>query len=790
MSKRLNKPVSNTLIDAKDLAFVWKLIVKNYLLLIFIPLLAYVAGRIYIERLPSIYGVKAQFLLKSNETYDYQDPIYKGLGAYGAYMDVQNQMRIVQSRDLIGEVVDKIKVYTSYFIVGSLKRTEVFETLPFKSIVEIEEEAIYELPIKVNILDANRYRIKFEIDGQVFDQEYFFDQELETPYFDLILERRYDFSDNLNVIKEYDYEIVFHSRNYLINKFQNNMYVENVEFTSVINVSLEDELENRGKQFLDTLTTTYIDFSKRVQLEVNQNTIDNIQRQIDTVEVFIQDKERELLQYKDQNAVLHVVKEEDENFAEYVEVNKIIRELTEKKNSCISLYDYLKNSSDERILPPSFYIEQSDEYLSDAVGRIRSKQVSLEMKSLQESNDNPNIINLKKEISLLKNDVKIYLQNLMAAIQNQIDNVEARKKLIEGEIKKLPKSAQDILNIQRELDVNTKMYVFLLEKMTNTLIARAGIIPQVQVIEKPSKMGLLKPDRTKLIRLFVLGGFILAMLIAIIRKLFFEKIENVNELSEVTAISIMGGVSLNKKKTQELVVAESPKSQITEEFRRIRSNLSFVINPSEKGKKILISSFFPGEGKTFCSSNLASLIARSEKKVLIIDLDLHRPKIHKVFSLENTVGASSIIIGKSTPQEAIRKDVLPNLDILTAGPFAPNPSELILRSTLKDLFTWAEEEYDYIIIDTPPFGLLNDTIELVSNVHAFLVIMNTRYTTKRGIQRMEEILRTVENVNIGFVLNGIKTSRVKYYYTQYAYRYSYGYNYGYDYNSNYYSRED
>lgn len=785
-----NKTNSNALFEGKDLLFIWKLVSKNLAFLIIIPLVAFGVGKIYVHRLPSVYGIKAQFLLKSNETYDYQDPIYKGLGAYGAYMDVQNQMRIVQSRDLIGEVVDKIHVETSYYIIGRLKRQEVFGTLPFKAKVEVLNDRIYEVPVGINIVDAETYNIQYEVGGSVVKESYKFDEELKTNDFRLTLEKRYSFDENLSVIKDSDYEIVFHSRNFLINQFQSNLSVENIEFTSVIDVSLEDGLEERGKMFLDTLTSTYVNFSKRIQLEVNQNTINNIQKQIDTIEVFIREKEDELLNYKDQNSVLHVVKEEDEFFADYVITSKLLRELNEKKNSVIALDDYLKKSVDERLLPPSFYIEESDQYLADAIGKIRTEQMKLELKTVQQSPDNPNVINLKNEIGILKSDVKIYLMNLLKALNRQIETVESRISTIEGEIKKLPKSAQDILNIQRELDVNTKMYVFLLEKKTNTLIARAGIIPQVQVIEKPTKLGVLKPDKVKLSRLFVLGGFILAFLLAVVRKLFFEKIENTKELGEVTSLPIVGGVSQSKRLTEDLIVTASPKSQITEEFRRIRSNLNFLLETTEsRGKKLLISSFFPGEGKTFCSCNLAALIARSEKKVIIIDLDLHRPKIHKVFSLDNSKGVTNIIIGKSDAPSAIHKDVIPNLDILTAGPNAPNPSELILRSSLKDLITWAEQNYEYVIIDSAPFGLLNDAIELLAHADGIFVIMNTRYTSKRGIQRMEEILKSFDKIHVGLILNGIRTSKVKYYYSQYAYRYSYGYNYGYDYD-NYYHQDN
>jgi capsular exopolysaccharide synthesis family protein len=279
-----------------------------------------------------------------------------------------------------------------------------------------------------------------------------------------------------------------------------------------------------------------------------------------------------------------------------------------------------------------------------------------------------------------------------------------------------------------------------------------------------------------------LAGVVLAFLIAIIRKLFFEKIENVNELAEISDINIVGGVPFVKDFNNSIVVESQPKSHVTESFRTIRTNLAFLGTPAEgHAHKILLSSFFPGEGKTFCSSNLANLIAMGKKKTIIIDFDLHRPKVHKMYRLENNIGVSNYIIGKSEIDEIILKDVCENLDVITAGPIAPNPSELVLREQVESLIAYANEHYDYVIIDTPPFGLLNDTLELINYVDMFLIIMNTRYTRRKGVEHINEMLQKYDSIGKGLVLNSIRESRLQHYYSKYTYKYTYGYNYGYGY---------
>lgn len=772
---------SNKLIEAKDFLFLWKMIIKNLWVLILLPLLAYGVGYVYTYQLVNTYGAKTELLLKSNETYDYQDPIYKGLGAYGIYMDVQNQIRILNSRDLISEVIDKLNISTSYYVVGRIKKVEVFETLPFKSEVKVLNPLLYEVPVQIKIEDTEKYEIVYEVGDQEISAVYKFDEEVRTEDFVLTLSRRYAFADeNIDQLMASNYEIVFHSRNYLINKYQSSLLVENIEHTSVLQLTVTDELANRAIVYLDTLAHTYVDYSKRIQLEVNENTLDNIQRQIDTVSVLIQNKENELLSYKDENAILDLGREEDDYFTEYIAFTKEKRELEQKRSSVLALKEYMKSSEDNRALPPSFFIEQTDVYLREAIGQIRKKQVLYEIDKTQMSEDNMNMVNAKKEIAMLNDDVVNYLENLLLAFNLELERASSFIDDYKGNIRKLPKSAQGVMNIQRELDVNNKMYLFLLEKKTNTLIARAGIIPQVRIIENTVPIGLMYPNKTKIIRLFVLGGVIVGFLIALFLRIFFERVENVNELAEVSDITIAGGVPYLKDMKSPLMVESAPKSGVTESFRTIRTNLGFMSKNNEgAAHKILFSSFFPGEGKTFCSTNLGNLIARGNKKTLIIDFDLHRPKVHKTYGVKNNIGVANFIIGKNSFEEIIQHEIFPNLDIITTGPISPNPSELILRDKVAELVKLAEGEYDFVILDTPPFGLLNDALELLKFADSFLIVMNSKYTRKKGVQRINEMLAKFDQVSKAVVLNGVKESRFQYYYSKYTYKYSYGYSYGY-----------
>ena len=779
------------LFETKDLVFVWRLLLKNIAVLIIIPILAFLIGYVYTYRLTNIYGAKVQLLLKSSETYDYQDQIYKGLGAYGVYMDAQNQMRIIKSRDLIGEVVDRMNVWTSYFFVGRVRKLEAFETLPFKAEVEVINKSLFEYPVEIEMVDRSLYKISYIVNGKKVVLDGKFDEIATNNDLRILLVSNYYFSEDMvESIKEMTYEMVFHSRDYLINKYRSRMEIENVEYTSILEIRVMDEIGQRAKMFLDTLTAVYVDYSKKLQLEVNENTVLNIEKQIDTVSKFIKSKEIELLGFKDKNAILNLPKEEEDYFKQYVESSSQKRVLEQKKSALKTLESYILNLDDENFLPPTFDALVSDIYITQTIRRVYELQLDLKGQSASQLANNENIKKKKGEINGLKKDLLIYIKNLETAVNSEITDLNNFIVRNKSKIKKIPVSEQGVANIKRELDVNNKMYLFLLEKKTNSLIARAGIIPQVRLVESATQIGVVKPDKNKIKRLFLLGGILLALFIALIRKLLFEKIQNVNELNEVTDLSVIGGLPFIKEKESKLIVTKKPKAQITESFRTLRTNLSYLgdFGDGSGARKISVSSFFPGEGKTFTSTNIASILAMSDKKVVIIDFDLHKPKIHKTFELENKKGISSYLIGSDSLDDIIHENLFDNLDVVTAGPIPPNPSELVLKSKMSELFDQLESKYDYIIVDTPPFGLLNDAIELIKYLDIFVVVVNTKYIKHRGVRTIESLLAKHENsIDVGMVLNGVKKSKFQYYYSKYSYKYNYnyGYNYGYGYGDAY-----
>ena len=333
-----------------------------------------------------------------------------------------------------------------------------------------------------------------------------------------------------------------------------------------------------------------------------------------------------------------------------------------------------------------------------------------------------------------------------------------------------------MLNINRKLGVNEKMYIYLLEKRAETVIARAGIVSDISVIESAHSVGIVKPDLQKTYYTFLSVGMLISLIIAFLRTILFGSIESIEELRELTSLPVVGEVFHTKDaKASYLVVEAHPRSFIAESFRALRTNLEYLA-PEAKSKVILISSNRPAAGKTFCSVNLAVILAKGGKKVLLLELDLHKPRIHKALDLSSDLGISSVLIGKCSPAQAILKSSVDNLDVVLSGPTPPNASELILSDNIVGLFEFAKNEYDYVVIDTPPMGIISDAQVLMRHANINLFVINARHGAIEGLQFAHSMVENNKlRGNFAFVLNSVKPKHSRYYYK--GYKYSYGESY-------------
>lgn len=779
-----------SIIDAKDLRYFLRIASKNWYFVAVALVLASVLSYLYSYKLPDIYGASTQILLKDSEVYDYQSSVYKSLGYVGIYGDIVNQKRVLTSYDLIDDALDRVDFDVSYFIVGRFKTTQVYGSLPFTVQMDVINAKLFDRPIDLRIVDLDHYELGYDQNGQVVKKVLPFDQQVRDPDFIINVKRKGHYLTPATVadLSATDYQFIRHERNALIALYSSRIQVDNQDYTTILEVTVEDEVPARAKMFLDTLSKVYITYTLQSEFDINENTLNYIDKQLDEVTVILEQHEDELQNYKEHKEILNLGREESRYYSEMVRYDNSRRELELKIKSLDALKEYILTNNDDELLPPAIFIID-DEFIRTTLGELYARQMRRNVMLYSSTPMNKAIAELDSTLGSVRLNLLTYIDNSKAAMQGKIDNIEAQLVDYEAMLRELPRSQRDILNINRRLQVNEKMYMFLLEKRASTVISRAGIVPQTKVIESARSLGVVKPDKMRIFYTFMLGGAVIALMVVFVRVMFYDRIENADQLKELTTLPIYGEIIASEKAEDNYVVVDSdPKAAITESFRTVRTNLEYIPSTEGRGKVVMVTSYRPNEGKTFCSVNLSAILAKAGKRVLLLELDLHKPKVSAGLGMTSSIGLSTVLIGKAVWRDVVMKTQFENFDVILSGPTPPNASELVLSRHLEGLFQEAKVSYDYIIVDTPPVGLITDALLMMRHTDATLFVLNTRFASKDHVNNALDILQTNPSRNTGFILNGVRMKKSKYYYNTnygYGYRYAYGYGSGYGYGYGY-----
>lgn len=790
-SKRTQNPeIRSGIVDAKDVRNLVRIISRNWYFVLVAVVLASVLSFLYSYRLPEVHGATTQLLLKDRETYDYQAQMYKSLGYAGVYGDLVNQKRVLTSYDLINTTLDKLDFDISYFIVGRFKTSQVHGTLPFKVRMDVLDPRYYERPFDLRIVDLNEYELSYERSGTMVQERFRFGQMAGNDdirlHVDLLPHVN---SGNLDKHKESDYRLVRHNRPSLVGRWKSRIQITNHDYTTILQITVEDEVAARAKMFLDTLSRVYIDYTLQSEFEINQNTVTFIDRQLNDVLDYLRRDESEIQEYKADKDILDLTREEQLYFNELVKFDNQRRQLMLEVGSLDALEDYLRTSTDERLLPPAVFITD-DSYLRQTLTELYAMQIERARMLLDGTDQNVIIQRHDQMIESTRNTLLTYIANARRAIKGRMGDVERQIGDYESMIRRLPQSQRDLLQIERRLQVNEKMYLFLLEKRASTLIARATIVPQTKVIESARYIGVVRPDKMRIFYIFVLAGLALSALVIFVRITFYDRIENAEELKDLVPHPIFGEIILSEKARDNYVVVDSdPKAAITESFRTVRTNLEYVAGRAGvRGKVVMLTSYRPNEGKTFCSVNLSAILAKAGKKVLLLELDLHKPKVSTGLGMSSPSGLSTMLIGRADWRSVRMSTQFENFDVILSGPTPPNASELVLSEHLTQMLEEARQEYDYVIMDTPPVGLITDALLMMRHCDITLFVVNTRFANKDHVRNAIGVLEQHAAQQVGFVLNGVRMKKSKYYYNAnygYGYRYAYGYGSGYGYGYGY-----
>jgi capsular exopolysaccharide synthesis family protein len=534
---------------------------------------------------------------------------------------------------------------------------------------------------------------------------------------------------------------------------------------------------------INQLMIEYGEQSKEEKNKEARQTLKFIDIRIDTLQTEINDIQKILLSLKRKYNLI-VPDAQMQNYLNNItESEKGIDEQRLQTNIAGMIEDYLEDKKNEFSTVPSPLTLQ-DQTLSGFI--IEYNRSQLERKKLIDANvpvNNPLVRENEEIIEKLRTNILQAISNIKSSSTLTINTLKGRSGIAESQMKLLPSQLRELADIETKLKSKTDLFEFLMGRREETSISLASTTPNSKIIDQAFAVFTpVKPNKRSIHLLAILAGIGLPALFIFMLEVVNDKVTTRFDIEKITQAPVLGEVG-HSYADNALVVNRTNRGMVAEQFRIIRSNLQYVLNKIDK-PVILVTSSFSGEGKSFVTTNLGAVLALAGKKTIVIEFDIRKPKILTGLGLTKKQGVTNYLLGKADIKDLpVLVPGYDNLFVLSCGPVPPNPSELLLESRVDDLFNYLTENFDVVLIDTAPVGMVSDAMTLGKFANCTLYIVRQGHTYKKQIALIDEFYREGKLPKVSIVINDVKVK------PGYGY-YGYGrYGYGYGYKSNYYEEE-
>jgi tyrosine-protein kinase Etk/Wzc len=732
-----------------------------------------------------VYKVQASMMIKddvrSGGLSGYEQ-LMPGMEIYRTQTRVANEMEVLKSYTLTRRALEQLDFDITYVGVGrsGLKESYLYHNCPFYIVPDTTRLNPYGHKIEIEFIDKESYRVKInsglELEGMGKYDEAF---HMPQANFTLYLKDK----ENFNPEGGYSsYYFILNSINGLTNRYRGKVNIElnddkrgSVFFLSTSGLNAEQEAT-----YLNKLIEVYMLRGLEQKNETAIKTVEFIDQQLGIIDDSLQVAEMNLQYFRINNNLIDLSTEGRMAYERLERYQRSIAELELKQRYLNYLQKYVqdKNNLNEAVAPAT--VDISDALLNSLILQLNEllRQKQELIFSVQTSN--PRLLMLENNIENARRSIQ---ENIAGLLENNLLGINESKRQLrdtEKELYKLPVTERQLISIQRQYKVNDQIYTYLLQKRAEAAIAKASSVADNKPLDpaRADNASRISPNTKMNSMMGLLLGFGIPLAILILLDLLNNKISSRTDVENKTRIPIIAHIGHSE--SGDIPVFENTRSPLAESFRGLRTNLQYLLRDPEQ-KVITTTSTISGEGKTFVCLNLAAIFALSGKKTLLVGLDLRKPKIHRVFNLDNDTGVSTYLINKSKFKEIIRPTDISNLFIVPSGPIPPNPAELLGTAEMEKFIKEAREAYDIIILDTPPFGIVTDSLILGHLSDATLFLVRQNYSSKDILSLINEVHEKQEFKNLGIVFNDLKRKgyyRSGYKYYNYHSNYRYGYVYG------------
>lgn len=708
--------------------------------------------------------------------------------------NIENEIEVLSSRTLAREVVSSLGLFVTYMDEDRFPKRELYRTSPV--LVSLTPQEADKLPQTMEVGMSLQPSGVMDVQIRVGEKEYRKRFE-KLPAVLPTDEGTIAFFTNNDTLSPIGPESVTKERH--ITAYINRPFsvakgyagslsiIPTSKATSVVTVSLKNSNTQRGKDYIDKLLEMYNINANNDKNEVAQKTAEFIDERIGIISKELGSTERDLENFKRGAGITDLTSEAQIALAGNAEYEKKRVENQTQINLVMDLQRYLQGTEYE-VLPSNVGLQ--DAGVAGAIDRY-NEMVSERNRLLRTSTEsNPAIVNLNASIRAMRGNIQTTLDATLKGLEITRADLAREASRYARRISDAPTQERQFVSIARQQEIKSGLYLMLLQKREENAIVLAAIANNAKIIDEAQAGGApISPKRMTIYLAALVFGIGIPVGIIYLISLTKFKIEGRADVEKLTSLPVIGDIPLADEKSGSIAVFENKNNLMSETFRNVRTNLQFML---ENGKNvILVTSTISGEGKSFVSSNLAISLSLLGKKVVIVGLDIRKPGLNKVFNLSRKEhGITQFLTNPAVNLMDLVQvsDINKNLFILLGGAVPPNPTELLARDGLEKAIETLKQNFDYVILDTAPIGMVTDTLLIGRVADLSVYVCRADYTRKAEFTLINELAENNKLPNLCIAINGLDLQKKKYGYYYgygkygkyygYGKRYGYGYGYG------------
>lgn len=759
----------------------------NWKWIVFSVLICLGLAQAYLRYTTPIYRVSAKMLIKEEErTRTSRNALQSAtnLGTISNSTGLFNEIEIIKSHDLAEAAVRDLKLYVNYNTDGRIKNLILYGNQPIN--VDIDPANLDRLssPISLAITrQGNNYHVKGSFSLPIGTEKesgpYSIDkvltklpQTINTRAGVLSFRRNgiYSLNDGATMF------VTIQSPSVAAYKYAGALTITpNNNTTTIAQITLTDENPQRAKDYLVQLINVYNRQANEDKNEIARNTEEFINSRLEKINAELGATEGALENFKKRNRIVQIDMNAGQAMGNADNYEQKLTEANTQVSLLNSISDYMNQSGNKYQTLPS-NVGLTDQSTTELINKYNELVLERNRRLGSASETSPVVTSITTQLDELNGSIRRAMSQARKSMEIQRNSIASQFGRYQGQISATPEQERIMTQIGRQQDVKSGLYLMLLQKREENSISLAATADKGRLVDAPSSMGKISPKNNIVFIIALVIGLAIPTLIIMLLQLLNYKIEGHNDVEKLTSLPILADVAVandTAKTRGDIVVHENQNNQMEEIFRSIRTNLQFMLKENEK--VVMFTSTTSGEGKTFNAANLAVSFALLNKKVILIGLDIRKPRLAELFEIDNhTNGITNVLVLDNPTKEDIRRQILPsevnnNLDLLMSGPIPPNPAELIARPSLDKIVNLLKEDYDYIIIDTAPIGLVTDTLQIARVANTTVYVCRADYTPKDSFKFINVLAKENKLPNMSLVINGIDMSKKKY-----GYYYGYG----------------